>query len=130
MKIKIRKAKKGDEVSIAQHNCLMAMETENKTLHAKTVLKGVKAVINDEQKGFYLVAESITLTPYLSPAGERSTTVAGNLMITFEWSDWRNSNIWWIQSVYVKKEFRNKGIYRITFIFWGVICIRQITFQV
>ena len=58
----------------------------------------MQAVISDPQKGFYLVAQI-------------NNGLVGNLMITCEWSDWRNRNIWWIQSVYVRKEFRNKGIY-------------------
>ena len=94
----IRKAVKGDEKYIAHHNCLMAFETENKKLAPAIVLKGVKAVFADPKKGFYLVAQI-------------NDNVIGNLMITYEWSDWRNSTIWWIQSVYVKKEFRKKGIY-------------------
>ena len=66
------------------HNCLMASETENKELDKEVVLAGVNAVINDSSKGFYLVAEM-------------DDEVVGNLMITYEWSDWRNNNIWWIQ---------------------------------
>lgn len=99
MQLLIRTAKKGDEESIALHNCLMAVETENKKLDQETVFKGVKAVIEDPAKGFYLVAET-------------GGKVIGNLMITYEWSDWRNSSIWWIQSVYVQKEHRGKNIYK------------------
>src|SRR5262249_20703069 len=46
---------------------------------------------------------------------EVGSEVAGQVMITYEWSDWRNGNIWWLQSVYVKKEFRGRGIFTALF---------------
>ncbi|HLH52045.1 MAG TPA: GNAT family N-acetyltransferase [Verrucomicrobiae bacterium] len=60
---------------------------------------GVEALLSDPAKGIYYVAEV---------RGQ----VAGQLMITYEWSDWRNGNIWWIQSVYVNKAFRRQGVFR------------------
>jgi GNAT superfamily N-acetyltransferase len=63
--------------------------------------KGVKAVLDNKSRGFYLLAEN----------DEGTKIIVGQLMITFEWSDWRNSNIWWIQSVYVDKKFRNRKVF-------------------
>ena len=59
-------------------------------------------MLKDPSKGLYYVAEV-------------DDTVAGQVMITYEWSDWRNGNIWWLQSVYVKPEFRRQGIFRAVF---------------
>ncbi len=78
------------------------METEGLRLDAARVKIGVAAVLADPAKGIYYVAEV-------------NETVAGQLMITYEWSDWRNGNLWWIQSVYVKQEFRRIGVFRALF---------------
>jgi len=97
--MKIRKAIKEDWPDIACFQIAMALETENINLDPHTVEKGVKAVFDDPAKGIYFVAEQDGL-------------VVGSLMITFEWSDWRNGNVWWIQSVYVKPEFRRNGAFK------------------
>ncbi len=97
--MEIRLAQPKDIDTIAMNNNLMAQETEGKELDMQTVTQGVKAIFNDPSKGFYLVVEV-------------NGKVAANLMVTYEWSDWRNSNIWWIQSVYVIKEYRRKGLYK------------------
>ncbi|MBC7784965.1 MAG: GNAT family N-acetyltransferase [Burkholderiales bacterium] len=76
----------------------MALETENKRLDPYTVSAGVKAAIEDRSKALYLVALM----------GDR---VVGQLMVTLEWSDWRNGDIWWIQSVYVHPDFRKQGVF-------------------
>ena len=76
----------------------MAFETEGMTLDEALVRPGVGAVLADSSLGFYLVAEI---------AGRP----AGQLMVTYEWSDWRNGLWWWIQSVYVPPEFRRRGVY-------------------
>jgi ribosomal protein S18 acetylase RimI-like enzyme len=76
----------------------MAMETEKLALDAKVIGPGVRAIFDDPAKGAYFVAEV-----------ERR--VAGCLMITHEWSDWRNGDIWWIQSVYVHADFRRRGVF-------------------
>ena len=102
MDIKIRTAALTDLPVIADFNVRLARESEGLTLDAARVKAGVKAVLTDPAKGIYYVAEV---------AGE----VAGQLMITYEWSDWRNGNIWWIQSVYVKPEFRRAGVFRALF---------------
>ena len=95
----IRNATVADAESIADFQVAMALETENKKLDAANVLTAVKAVFEDSTKGFYLV-------------GEVDGKVAGSLMITYEWSDWRNSNMWYIQSVFVTKECRGQGVFK------------------
>ena len=76
----------------------MAAETEDMALDPDTVGPGVDAVLADSSLGFYLVVE-IDGKP------------AGQLMVTYEWSDWRNGLWWWIQSVYVRPEYRRRGVY-------------------
>lgn len=76
----------------------MALETENLVLDQNKVTNGVNAVFRNPEKGFYLIAI----------LGE---TRCGSLMITPEWSDWRNAWVWWIQSVYVLPEFRKTGVF-------------------
>jgi GNAT superfamily N-acetyltransferase len=78
----------------------MALETERKVLDRERLTRGVMAVLDDATKGFYLVAE------------DASGEVIGQLMVTFEWSDWRDGVFWWIQSVYVVPEARRTGVYR------------------
>ncbi|MGB3616213.1 MAG: N-acetyltransferase [Elainellaceae cyanobacterium] len=97
--ITIRRAEWRDGLAIADFNQKMALETENKTLTPDVVLAGVGALFDNPALGFYLVAEV---------AGQ----VVASLMITREWSDWRNGVFWWIQSVYVVPGFRRQGIYR------------------
>jgi GNAT superfamily N-acetyltransferase len=95
----IRKATEADANSIIEFNTEMAMETENKTLKRNEIEPGVKSLFAKPEYGFYLVAE------------DRGKAVA-SLMITFEWSDWRNGLFWWIQSVYVVPGYRRQGVYR------------------
>ncbi|HDR52513.1 MAG TPA: GNAT family N-acetyltransferase, partial [Mariniphaga anaerophila] len=76
----------------------MARETEGIELEQKTLKNGVSAVLKDSSKGHYYVAE-------------KNGKVIGSLLTTFEWSDWRNGTVLWIQSVYVVPEFRRKGVY-------------------
>ena len=94
----IRRATPADNETIAVFNERMAWETESLRLDAARIRSGVQSVLQDESKGFYLVAE-------------RDGEVIGQLMVTFEWSDWRNGNFWWIQSVYVHPDFRGQGVY-------------------
>ncbi len=101
----IRKAIKSDLSVIADFNIRLARETESLELDRETVHLGVAALLKDESKGIYFVAEGV--------AGHAG--VVGQLMITYEWSDWRNGNIWWIQSVYVKQEFRGHGVFKALF---------------
>ena len=96
--IKVRQATVAEAGRIAAFNRAMAMETESLALDEKTVAAGVVALMGHPERGFYLVAEV-------------DGAVAGCLLITYEWSDWRNRMFWWIQSVYVKPEFRGRGVY-------------------
>jgi len=104
--MKIRSAKMTDAAVIADFNSRMAWETEKRTLKPETVRAGVRNLLGDRSKGRYFVAE-------LERNGK--TSVAGQLLITYEWSDWRNGNFWWIQSVYVQEEFRGQGVFRALF---------------
>jgi GNAT superfamily N-acetyltransferase len=94
----IRRATIDDAEILARFNEAMAEETEDKTLDPDTVRAGVRAVFDKPEQVFYLVAE-------------RDSTIVGSLMITTEWSDWRNADFWWIQSVYVRPEARRTGVY-------------------
>lgn len=99
MEITIRKASMSDAQTIADYNMKMALETEGLQLHTETVLRGVEAIFNDSSKGFYLVAEV-------------NHHIIACLMITYEWSDWRNATWWWIQSVYVHPDYRGQRVYK------------------
>lgn len=102
--ILIRLATIGDTAALVEFNQAMARETEGKLLDARILARGVEAVFHDSGKGFYVVAES---------EGE----IVGGLMVTFEWSDWRDAWFWWIQSVYILPEFRGRKIYRLLYEF-------------
>jgi ribosomal protein S18 acetylase RimI-like enzyme len=97
--MRIRQAAAADAPVLIEFNCAMALETERKELLPEVIGAGVRALLANPAAGFYVVAE----------AGQR---VAGALLITKEWSDWRNGSFWWIQSVYVRPEFRRQGVYR------------------
>lgn len=97
--MKVRKARTGDIPFIVDFQLKMAKETESIELDQPTVESGVKAVLNDSSKGKYYVTE-------------KEEKIIGSLLTTFEWSDWRNGTILWIQSVFVLPEFRRKGVYR------------------
>ncbi len=94
----IRQATVTDSTSIVEFQLAMAWETEQLQLDEPTVIKGVAAVFADSSKGTYYVAES-------------DGVVLGSLLTTFEWSDWRNGTVLWIQSVYVRPGFRKQGIF-------------------
>lgn len=94
----IRQATLNDHKTLVDFQLAMAHETEGIELHRPTVEKGVAAVLNNSTKGNYYVAEI-------------NGQVVSSLLTTFEWSDWRNGTILWIQSVYVMPDFRRKGIY-------------------
>jgi GNAT superfamily N-acetyltransferase len=97
--MKVRRADLTDLESIVFFNAAMAQETEGKTLDAAKLRAGSKAVLQRKDLGFYLVAEA-----------DRRTV--GQVLITTEWSDWRNASFWWVQSVYVLPEYRRRGVYR------------------
>ena len=95
----IRSASPDDISDIAQFNIAMAQETEERQLDPETIQSGVSGVIQNHAHGFYLIAE-------------RDQVAIGSLLITFEWSDWRNGTLWWIQSVYVKPEHRRPSVFK------------------
>ena len=95
----VRQARIQDHLEIVEFQLAMASETEGIQLDKQIVEKGVKAVLTDNTKGQYYVAEV-------------NGQVVSSLLTTFEWSDWRNGTILWIQSVYVLPEYRRKGVYR------------------
>ena len=96
---RIRAAIRKDVPSLVDFNLRMAMETEDKQLDSEVLTSGVNAVLDDPRRGFYLIAEV-------------DGKVAGSLMVTNEWSDWRDGTFWWVQSVYVTHEFRRRGVLR------------------
>ncbi len=95
----IRKATINDLNTIVDFNAFMAKETENIELDRTRLQIGVKSILQDSTKGIYYVYEL-------------DNQVVGQIMITYEWSDWRNGFFWWIQSVYVDKLHRRKGIFQ------------------
>ena len=99
MNLVIEEARIGDLNTLVEFQLKMAMETEELKLDREILIKGVKAVYEDPAKARYFVARI-------------DVRVVGMLMITLEWSDWRNGWVWWIQSVYVEQEFRKDGIFR------------------
>jgi GNAT superfamily N-acetyltransferase len=103
-KIIVRPAVETDGPIISKFNAQMALETEHRALDHARLRSGVEAVLRDPTKGSYFVAEV-------------TGTVVGQLMITFEWSDWRNGTFWWIQSVYVTEDHRGKGVFKALFRF-------------
>jgi ribosomal protein S18 acetylase RimI-like enzyme len=102
MTIDIRLAVHDDWPTIAEFNCLLAVESEGKKLDRQHVDPGVRAILSDLRKGRYFLA-----------LVERR--IVGQLMHTYEWSDWRNGDIWWLQSVYVHPDFRRMGVFQALF---------------
>jgi GNAT superfamily N-acetyltransferase len=94
----IRLAEKKDIDALVEFNQAMALETEGKRLDEVLLRPGVSAVFDDAAKGFYVVADD-------------NGQIAGGLLVTFEWSDWRNGWFWWVQSVYIRPAFRGRSIY-------------------
>jgi GNAT superfamily N-acetyltransferase len=95
----IRRGHPADAAALADHNVRMAAETEGRDLDAARTLLGVTRALADPDRGTYLVAEA-------------HGVVIGQLMLTREWSDWRDGWFWWVQSVYVRAEHRGHGVYR------------------
>ena len=96
--VTIRHANMDDVDTIAEYNIAMALETEGISLDLNRVKSGVRAVLDDSSKGFYVVVDI-------------DSRVVGQMMVTFEWSDWRNGVFWWIQSVYVHPDHRRLSIF-------------------
>jgi len=97
--MQIRLAGPDDADVLTEFNTAMARETEGKELLSEVISAGVRSLLRKRDSGFYLVAED---------AGR----VVGSLLVTKEWSDWRNGEFWWIQSVYVRPELRRRGVYK------------------
>lgn len=105
--LRIRNAHANDRDLLAQWASAMAWETEHKRLDPATIEAGIEAAIADPAKARYFIAMS-----EVALAGrETIATAAGTLMLTREWSDWRNGDWWWIQSVYVPAEHRRQGVF-------------------
>jgi len=96
----VRPATAADRDLLVEFNRAMARETEHRELDLETLRAGVAALLGDPARGRVFVADV---------AGE----AAGTLMLTYEWSDWRNGFFWWIQSVYVAPAHRRHGLYRL-----------------
>lgn len=97
--ITVRLARPDDCETIVDFNAKLATETENKVLNFDLLLPGVRALLADPAKGRYFVACD----------GDQ---IVGQVMHTREWSDWRNGDIWWLQSVYVAAPYRRAGVFR------------------
>lgn len=96
--IQIRPGELSDWPIIADFNCRLAWESEGKVLDRATIERGVRELLAVPSRGRYFVA---------CVSGE----IVGQLMHTYEWSDWRCGEIWWLQSVYVRPEFRRQGVF-------------------
>lgn len=99
MGLTVRPAHEQDLDHLVEFNQALARETESRELSVETLRSGVRGLLARPQYGFYLVAQD-------------GDTVAGGLLITFEWSDWRDGVYWWVQSVYVRPAYRGRGVYR------------------
>jgi len=99
MTLIVRPAIATDLMMIVRFNAALALETEGRILDAERLRKGVEAVLADPEKGRYFIAE------------EHGRTV-GQVMVTFEWSDWRNAHFWWLSSIYVAERSRGRGVFQ------------------
>ena len=97
-----------DIQAMVRFNAALALETEERTLSEKLLRQGTQHLLDSSSHGFYVVAEI--------PDGV-GKKVVGQLLVTYEWSDWRNGVFWWIQSVYIEKEWRKVGVFRRLFEF-------------
>ena len=98
MTLIIRDATPADRETIAEYNSRLSEETEDGPLASTLIVPGVTAVLADRSKGRYWLAE----------IGDK---IIGQIMVTYEWSDWRNGMLWWVQSVYVHSDHRRKGVF-------------------
>ena len=100
--MQVRLATPQDAPVLVEFNAAMALETEHKELLADVIGAGVRSLLGNPAAGFYVVAE-------------KNGETVGALMITKEWSDWRNGTFWWIQSVYVRPDVRRQGVYKLLY---------------
>ena len=105
----IRKAQIKDLERIVEFNYNLALETEDKELDKNILYKGVQTLLHDNNKGVYHVCEI-------------DGKVVGQIMYTYEWSDWRNGLFIWVQSVYVNKDYRGKGVFKALYKYVNEIC--------
>src|SRR5262245_36465553 len=103
MNFTIRRAAPQDAEIVAEFNARLAKESEGKTLNHSKLRQGVQALLTDPHKGVYHLA--------CDSAGKG----IGQIMYTYEWSDWRNGWFWWVQSVYVASEYRGQGVFSALF---------------
>lgn len=96
----VRLAEVRDRDALVEFNLSLALETERRQLERTRLRAGVESLLSDAARGMYVVMEH-------RPSGR----VIGQVMITFEWSDWRNAVFWWLQSVYVHREWRRRGVW-------------------
>lgn len=101
--IAVRAARVQDLETLVAFNAAMALETEGRVLDRQRLRCGVEAVLGSPARGFYVIGES---------QGPHRPRVVGQLMVTYEWSDWRNGTFWWIQSLYVEPPWRRLGVFR------------------
>ncbi|MHC1708578.1 MAG: GNAT family N-acetyltransferase [Bacteroidales bacterium] len=101
-KFNIKTAEPSHIETIVNFQLLMAIESEGITLDQEILSKGVKAVFADPAKGKYFLCQ-------------QEGKVIASLLITYEWSDWRNGMVWWIQSVFVSPDYRKSGVFRAMF---------------
>ena len=101
--LKVRLARSEDAATITSFSAAMALETEGRRLDLDRLYDGTIALLESPDRGFFMVAE-------LEQADGRQ--LLGQLMITYEWSDWRNGVFWWIQSVYVDPAWRRRSVFR------------------
>jgi ribosomal protein S18 acetylase RimI-like enzyme len=111
--INIRLAAERDVEALGRFNRAMALETEALELDLTVLTAGVENLLRHKQHGFYLIAETAV------------AEAVGSLMITYEWSDWRNGLFWWIQSVYIAPQFRRRGVYRRLYEFVKELAAKQ-----
>jgi GNAT superfamily N-acetyltransferase len=95
----IRPANRTDAKGIARNNMTLARETEDIHIKYEESLAGTTSLIDNREKGFYLIAEE-------------DQEIIGQMLVTFEWSDWRNKNIWWIHRIFVKEKWRKKDVFK------------------
>jgi len=98
MSVAIRSARTADLDFIVDCNARLAQETESKQLNAEVLRAGVRSALESAHKGRYFIAE-LDCQP------------VGQLLLTYEWSDWRNGFFWYFQSVYVTREARRQGVF-------------------
>jgi GNAT superfamily N-acetyltransferase len=99
----VRRATPADLEVLVDFSTAMAVETEGRHLDRDRLRAGTRAVFESPARGFYVVAEV---------PGAKPHSVVGQLLVTYEWSDWRNGSFWWIQSVYVDPAWRRRGVFR------------------